>query len=98
MAKEVRLEMNCDYCGHMLSDHAVNYYASGLVRVKCFLDSFVDEDRVRYYKCKCEDILIDMNWYDDEEGWDYQSPDEIIRTSPFKTLTNNTIDIKNDRV
>lgn len=94
--------MNCDYCGHMLSDHAVNYYASGLIRVKCFIDSFVDEDRIRYYKCKCEDILIDMNWMDEEQDWDYQSPDEIITSSltteSYKNIADKkSMDIKNDR-
>ena len=88
--------MNCDYCGHMLSEHAVNYYASGLIRVKCFIDSFVDDERIRYYKCKCEDILIDMDWIDEEQGWDYQSPDEIITSSPtttesFKNIANKKV-------
>lgn len=98
--------MNCDYCGHMLSDHAVNYYASELIRVRCFIDSFVDDDGIRYYKCKCEDILINMDWIDEEQGWDYRSPDEIITNSPttttttesFKNIANKkSMDIKNDR-
>jgi len=77
--------LKCDYCGHMISDHAVNYYASGLVRVKCYIDSFLDEDRVRYYRCKCEDILVDMSWVNEDLERDYQS-DEIITNSASSEL------------
>jgi len=65
----------------MLSDHAVNYYASRLVRVKCYIDSFVDEDSVRYDRCECEDILIHLSWFNEEHRRDYLSPDEILTSS-----------------
>jgi len=75
--------LNCEYCGHRLSEHGVNYYASGLIRVKCFIDSFVDEESKRCYKCKCEDVLIDMSWINEELDGEYHSQDKIItgRTS-----------------
>ena len=43
-----------------------------------------------------------MDWIDEEQGWDYQSPDEIITSSPtttesFKNIANKkSMDIKND--
>jgi hypothetical protein len=75
----------------MLSEHDVNYYASGLIRVKCFIDSFVDEESKRYYKCKCEDILVDMSWINEELDSEYYPQDEIISggtssPEPFKNL------------
>lgn len=85
------IRLNCEYCGHRLSEHGVNYYASGLIRVKCFIDSFVDEESKRYYKCKCEDILVDMSWIIEDLDSEYYSQDEIISggtssPEPFKNL------------
>ena len=40
MAKEVRLEMNCDYCGHCYLITAINHYAIRTGKSKVFLDSF----------------------------------------------------------
>jgi hypothetical protein len=88
--------LNCEYCGHRLSEHGVNYYASGLIRIKCFIDSFVDEESKRYYKCKCEDILVDTSWINEELDSEYYSQDEIISggtssPEPFKNLATKKL-------
>ena len=48
--------MDCHECKDALIEHVVKHYSSGIVGVKCYFGSWIDEYRIRHYKCHCQDV------------------------------------------